>query len=177
MTGFQRITLVAVAAGLVAAVSTGCGGDDSTATAPISAAEVTTTHFESPTITPPSGTDTSKPGMPATVPNPSTTQPKDFPGASSTPPKKPDAPKAPVSAKQQRYLDALKRQHVVILGDTDNTIAFTMAQFVCDQRGKGGDPTSMKAFVVAAVGPGEKTVESANIKADKVIRAANEYYC
>ena len=41
------------------------------------------------------------------------------------------------------------------MGDTDNTIALTMAQFVCDQRGKNGDPTSMKAFVVAAVGPGE----------------------
>lgn len=111
--------------------------------------------------------------MPATAPNPSTTQPKDFPGSTT----KAGAPSAPVNAKAQRYLAALKRQKVTIMGDTDNTIALTMAQFVCDQRGKNGDPTSMKAFVVAAVGPGEKTVEAANTKADKVIRAAQENYC
>ncbi|MFT4199740.1 DUF732 domain-containing protein [Gordonia sp. (in: high G+C Gram-positive bacteria)] len=174
MTGLQRIALATGVAGLVVAASTGCGGDDSTASAPITATPVTTTHFESPTITPPSGTDTSKPGMPATAPNPSTTQPKDFPGSTTS---KAQKPTQPVNAKAQRYLDALKRQKVTIMGDTDNTIALTMAQFVCDQRGKNGDPTSMKAFVVAAVGPGEKTVEAANIKADKVIRAAHENYC
>jgi len=170
---WQRIGLVAGAAGLVVGMCTACGGDDSTASAPITATSVTTTQFESPTITAPSGTDTSKPGLPATAPNPSTTQPKDFPGST----KKSEAATAPVSGKAKRYLDALKRDGVVIMGDTDNTIALTMAQFVCDQRGKNGDPTSMKAFVVAAVGPGEKTVESANIKADKVIRAAHENYC
>lgn len=170
---WQRIGLVAGAAGLVVGMCTACGGDDSTASAPITATSVTTTQFESPTIAAPSGTDTSKPGLPATAPNPSTTQPKDFPGST----KKSDAPAAPVSGKAKRYLDALKRDGVVIMGDTDNTIALTMAQFVCDQRGKNGDPTSMKAFVVAAVGPGEKTVESANIKADKVIKAAHENYC
>ncbi|NNG97172.1 DUF732 domain-containing protein [Gordonia araii NBRC 100433] len=153
---------------------TACGGDDSTASAPITATSVTTTHFESPTsIAAPSGTDTSKPGMPATAPNPSTTQPSDFPGSTN----KSGEATAPVNAKTKRYLDALKRMNVTIMGDTDNTIALTMAQFVCDQRGKNGDPTSMKAFVVAAVGPGEKTVEQANIKADKVIRAAHENYC
>ena len=170
----QRITLAAGAAGLIVALCTGCGGDDSTASAPITATPVTTTQFESPTSrAAPSGTDTSRPGMPATAPNPSTTQPKDFPGSTT----KAGAPSAPVNAKAQRYLAALKRQKVTIMGDTDNTIALTMAQFVCDQRGKNGDPTSMKAFVVAAVGPGEKTVEAANTKADKVIRAAQENYC
>lgn len=169
-----RLTLAAGAAALVVGMCTACGGDDSTATAPITATPVTTTHFESPTsITPPSGTDADKPGMPATAPNPSTTQPSDFPGSTS----KAAAPTAPMNPKAKRYLDALKRQNVKIMGDTDNTIALTMAQFVCDQRGKNGDPTSMKAFVVAAVGPGEKTVEAANIKADKVIRAAHENYC
>jgi len=169
-----RIGLAAGAAGLVVGVCAGCGGDDSTASAPITATPVTTTQFESPTsIAAPSGTDTSKPGMPATAPNPSTTQPSDFPGSTT----KAGAPAEPLDGKAQRYLDALKRQHVTIMGDTDNSIALTMAKFVCDQRNKNGDPTSMKAFVVAAVGPGEKTVEAANIKADKVIRAAHENYC
>ncbi len=159
---------------MIVGTCTACGGDDSTASAPITASPVTTTHFQSPTsINAPAGTDTSKPGMPATAPNPSTTQPKEFPGTTT----KTGTTAAPVSVKAQRYLAALKRQNVTIMGDTDNTIALTMAQFVCDQRGKNGDPTSMKAFVVAAVGPGEKTVEAANTKADKVIRAAHENYC
>lgn len=175
MNGWQRVALAASAAALVAGVCSGCGGDDSTASAPITGAQVTTTHFESPAIDPPSGTDTAKPGMPATAPNPSTTQPSDFPG-SKTPASSPKTTQ-PISSKAQRYLDALKREKVTIMGDSDDTIALTMAQFVCDQRGKNGDPTSMKAFVVAAVGPGEKTVEQANIKADKVIRAAQENYC
>lgn len=171
----QRITLAAGAAGLIVALCTGCGGDaldgersDHRDTGDYHSVRVSA-HLDSGAV----GHRHLSAGMWATAPNPSTTQPKDFPGSTT----KAGAPSAPVNAKAQRYLAALKRQKVTIMGDTDNTIALTMAQFVCDQRGKNGDPTSMKAFVVAAVGPGEKTVEAANTKADKVIRAAQENYC
>ena len=63
------------------------------------------------------------------------------------------------------------------MGDTDNSVALTMAEYVCNERKKGTDPVTVKAFVTASVGPGTDTVVEANTKADKVIKAADENYC
>lgn len=167
-------------AGAAAVVMLTACGDDSTATAPITNEPVTTTSMysssanasgtassSSTTQQAPQGTDASKPGMPATQPNKATTQPTNFPGA----------PTEPVSAKGQKYLDALKAMNVSFMGDTDNTVALTMARYICDQRAKNGDINTWRAFVLASTSPGTNSVGEANAKADKVIKAAVENYC
>ncbi|MDL9937647.1 DUF732 domain-containing protein [Gordonia sp. ABSL1-1] len=175
----RRFVQVAVAAtGLVLALGsvTACT-DDSTASAPITNAPVTTTSMYS---APPSGASTPAEGtptpgvttapsasLPATGPNSTTTVPSNFPGPSGQ----------PLSDKARNYLNALKAQNVTFMGDSDNSVALTMAEYVCGAKSKGTDPVTMKAFVTASVGPGTKTVEEANAKADKVIKAADENYC
>ncbi|GAB18795.1 hypothetical protein GOEFS_064_00340 [Gordonia effusa NBRC 100432] len=173
-----RWALIAGAGALTIATLSACG-DDSTATAPITQPVTTTSMYSgapqssndsgspSTTIQSPNGTDTSKPGMPATNPNSATSQPREFPGGST----------APVSDKGKKYLAALKGMNVTFMGDTDNTIALTMAEYVCTQRSKGGDQNTWKAFVLAATSPGTKSAADANAKADKVIKAAVENYC
>lgn len=171
-----RWALIAGAGALALSVVTACG-DDSTASAPITQPVTTTSMYSgspqtsgkasSTTTETPDGTDTSKPGMPATIPNSKTSQPADFPGAST----------APVSDKGKKYLAALKSANVTFMGDSDNTVALTMADYICAQRSKGGDQNTWKAFVLAAVGPGTKDAVDANAKADKVIKAAVENYC
>lgn len=174
-----RLALLAGAGALAVSVLSACG-DDSTATAPITQPLTTTSMYSgspqqsskqsaaaSSTAETPDGTDTSKPGMPATNPNSATSQPRDFPGTSA----------APVSDKGKKYLAALKSMNVTFMGDTDNTIALTMADYICTQRSKGGDQNTWKAFVLASTSPGTNSVLEANAKADKVIKAAVENYC
>ncbi|MFW0789744.1 DUF732 domain-containing protein [Gordonia sp. CPCC 205333] len=172
-----RWALIAGAGALAISALAACG-DDSTATAPITQPVTTTSMYSgapqssddagaSSTLKSPDGTDTSKPGMPATNPNSATTQPSEFPGAST----------APVSDKGKKYLAALKSMKVTFMGDTDNTIALTMADYICTQRSKGGDQNTWKAFVLASTSPGTKSAADANAKADKVIKAAVENYC
>ncbi|MCH5643371.1 MULTISPECIES: DUF732 domain-containing protein [unclassified Gordonia (in: high G+C Gram-positive bacteria)] len=173
------VSTAVMAVGLVLTLGsiTACG-DDSTASAPITGNPVTTTSLlsgadSSTTAANPSASATlpnsSTPGgqLPATGPNPSTTVPSNYPGPSG----------APLSEKARRYLAALKAQNVTFMGDSDNSVALTMAEYVCGARAKGTDPTTVKAFVTASVGPGTKTVEEANAKADKVIAAAADNYC
>ncbi|MGV9709696.1 DUF732 domain-containing protein [Gordonia sp. NPDC003424] len=182
---FLRLTLVAAGAALALGSVSACA-DDSTATAPITSNPVTTTSMYStpasesvaastsatPTSTPSKEnktTPSTQPGtaLPATAPNPSTSVPKDFPGPNGQ----------QLTPKAKAYLAALKAQNVTFMGDTDNSIALTMAEYVCAERRKGTDPVTVKAFVTASVGPGTKTVVEANAKADKVIKAADDHYC
>ena len=177
--------LVLAVSGLALALGsvTACS-DDSTASAPITNNPVTTTSLYSaaPSGTPASSStaptgDSVKPSteasgapttkLPDTAPNPSTKVPESFPGP----------PGEPLDDKAKAYLAALKYQNVEFAGDTDNSVALTMAKYVCGARQKGTDPGMVKAFVTASVGPGTETVEQANAKADKVIRAAEQHYC
>ncbi len=168
---------LALALGSVSACS-----DDSTASAPITNNPVTTTSLYSAagSSTPASGSASAEPTtevsaapsgntskLPETEPNPSTRVPDNFPGPSG----------APLDAKSKAYLAALKADNVTFMGDSDNSVSLTMAKYVCGAKQKGTDPGMVKAFVTASVGPGTKTVEEANIKADKVIRAAERHYC
>ncbi|MDY6807805.1 MAG: DUF732 domain-containing protein [Actinomycetota bacterium] len=183
------LQLAMVAAGLALTVgSVSACADDSTATAPITSNPVTTTSMYSTTPSSsavasaepsPSATaepdDTGEPtredsagtALPATAPNPSTGVPQSFPGPGGQ----------EIGPKGQAYLAALKEQNVTFMGDTDNSVALTMAEYVCNERRKGTDPVTVKAFVTASVGPGTDTVVEANAKADKVIKAADENYC
>lgn len=171
------VTGLALALGSISACS-----DDSTASAPITNNPVTTTSLYSA-----AGSSASAPGsasaespskavsdapsgtskLPETGPNPSTKVPDSFPVPSG----------APLDDKARAYLGALKAANVTFMGDSDNSVALTMAKYVCGARQKGTDPGMVKAFVTASVGPGTKTVEEANVKADKVIRAAEQHYC
>ncbi|NMO02980.1 DUF732 domain-containing protein [Gordonia sp. TBRC 11910] len=173
-----RWALLAGAGALALSLVTACG-DDSTASAPITQPVTTTSMYSGSPQTSgsatssqanetPDGTDTSKPGMPATNPNSATSQPADFPGGTTA---------APVSDKGKKYLAALKKMNVTFMGDTDNTIALTMADYICAQRSKGGDQNVWKAIVLASTSPGTKDALDANAKADKVIKAAVENYC
>ncbi|WP_238420856.1 DUF732 domain-containing protein [Gordonia sp. 'Campus'] len=173
------VRLVLAASGLALALGSVAGcADDSTASAPITNNPVTTTSLysaaESSSSTPgtPSAeTTTTAPGgtssLPDTAPNPSTKVPASFPGPSG----------APLDDKARAYLAALKQQNVTFMGDNDNSVALTMAKYVCGAKQKGTDPSMVKAFVTASVGPGAENVDDANVKADKVIRAAEQHYC
>lgn len=179
---FLRLTMLSAGAALALGALTACG-DDSTATAPINSNPVTTTSMystqaDSSTSASPSASTTTSatetmpsttPGtaLPATAPDPSTALPNGVPGPNGQ----------QLSPKARAYLAALKAQNVTFMGDTDNSIALTMAEYVCSERRKGTDPVTVKAFVTASVGPGTKTVAEANSKADKVIKAADDNYC
>ncbi|MAU83780.1 DUF732 domain-containing protein [Gordonia sp. Z-3] len=183
------LQLAMVAAGLALTVgSVSACSDDSTATAPITSNPVTTTSMYSTTPSSSAAPSTTasaeetadsdapdepapqEPGgtaLPATAPEPGTGVPQSFPG--------PDGQE--IGPKGKAYLAALKADNVTFMGDTDNSVALTMAEYVCNERKKGTDPVTVKAFVTASVGPGTDTVVEANTKADKVIKAADENYC
>ncbi|AZG46851.1 DUF732 domain-containing protein [Gordonia insulae] len=177
---FLQLAMVVAGAALTLGSVSACA-DDSTATAPITSNPVTTTSMystqpssadeSSAASAAPSADDTQSPtagsALPATAPNPSTNVPQNFPG--------PNGQK--MTPKGQAYLAALKSQNVTFMGDADNSVALTMAEYVCNERRKGTDPVTVKAFVTASVGPGTKTVAEANAKADRVIKAADEHYC
>ncbi|GAC70944.1 DUF732 domain-containing protein [Gordonia soli] len=177
------LQLAMLAAGVALTVgSVSACSDDSTATAPITSNPVTTTAMYSspsssgesadasseasaPAATP--SDETGSRSLPATAANTRTSVPQNFPGPNGQ----------PVTDKGKKYLAALKSQRVEFMGDTDNNIALTMAEYICSERKKGTDPITVKAYVTASVGPGTKTVAEANTKADKVIKAADDNYC
>ncbi|MFT4043898.1 MAG: DUF732 domain-containing protein [Gordonia sp. (in: high G+C Gram-positive bacteria)] len=187
---FQLSLLMAGVALVVGAVSA-CS-DDSTASAPINSEPITTTSMYS---SPPGSSDAEDPGtaensgtaenpdtgallsstpgsgaatrLPATAPNSLTALPSSFPGTNGE----------PVTAKGRKYLQVLKEDKVTFMGDTDNSVALNAADYVCAQQSKNADPTTVKAFVTALVGPGTRDVIDASVKADKVIKAAHDNYC
>lgn len=170
---------VALAGGLSAC------SDDSTASAPITSDPVTTTSmYSSPASSSAKASETDKtessaaaaPGgtkvsgsttLPATAPNTTTKVPENFPGPGGE----------QVSDKGKKYLQALKDQNISFAGDSDNSVALNSAEYVCAQQAKGADPTTVKAFVTAMIGPSSKNAAEANSKADKVIKAARDNYC
>lgn len=171
----------ALAFGSVAACS-----DDSTASAPITSNPVTTTSLyttsgsaapSSHASTAPSADNVSSSAdagasaggssLPATAPNSSAAPSGSF-----------AAPEGqPLDDKAKRYLAALRSQNVTLLGDTDNSVALTLATYVCDAQRKNTDPVTTKGYVVALVAPGTDSPQEANAKADKVIKAAQDNYC
>ncbi len=185
-----RLAMTAAGMSLAVGALSACS-DDSTATAPITSNPVTTTSMYASSASastsaaaPSSSTPTAAPsgtsgtaagqGLPATAPQSAANNADENSDGNSDG----QAPGAqPISAKGQKYLNALKSDNVSFMGDTDNNIALTMAQYVCAEQRKGTDPVTVKAFITASVGPGTKTVAEANAKADKVINAAHDNFC
>ena len=183
---FVQLAMVAAGLTLSLASVTACS-DDSTATAPITSNPVTTTsRYASDTSESASPSSTAEAAdsteaddaatsaavaagssLPATAPNSRTTVPQNFPG--------PDG--QPLSDNAKKYLTSLKSQNVTFMGDSDNSVALTMAEYICSEQKKGTDPVTVKAYVTASVGPGTNSVGEANAKADKVIAAAKRDYC
>lgn len=173
-----------VVAGLALAGGLTACSDDSTASAPITSDPVTTTSmYSSPSSSATKSSEsTSEPSaevgatgtkvsgstsLPATAPSSGTKVPDNFPGPGGE----------PVSDKGKKYLQALKDQNISFAGDSDNSVALNSAEYVCAQQSKGADPTTVKAFVTAMIGPSSKNAAEANSKADKVIKAARDNYC
>ncbi|GAC50535.1 DUF732 domain-containing protein [Gordonia aichiensis] len=174
-----------VVAGLALAGGLTACSDDSTASAPITSDPVTTTSmYSSPSSsaatkssesTSASSSEAGVAGtkvsgstsLPATAPSSGTKVPDNFPGPGGE----------PVSDKGKKYLQALKDQNISFAGDSDNSVALNSAEYVCAQQSKGADPTTVKAFVTAMIGPSSKNAAEANSKADKVIKAARDNYC
>ena len=170
-------------AGLALAGGLTACSDDSTASAPITSDPVTTTSMysspsssaakssESETESSKAASDGTKVSgsttLPATAPNSGTKVPENFPGPGGE----------PVSDKGKKYLQVLKDENVSFAGDSDNSVALNSAEYVCSQQAKGADPTTVKAFVTAMIGPSSKNAADANSKADKVIKAARDNYC
>lgn len=184
MSKLSRYAVMCVGAVAVLGTVTACSGDESTASAPITSAPVrTTSMYSSSSGTPSSvsspqsedlasaaesasaGSASKEPGLPATAP-------ENHGGGGG---KDPDG--KPLDDKTKGYLQALKQQRVDFSGDADNTIAITAAKYVCAQQHKHADPTTIKAFVTALIGPSAKNEADANAKADKVIAAAGQHYC
>ncbi|OBA35143.1 DUF732 domain-containing protein [Gordonia sp. 852002-51296_SCH5728562-b] len=171
-------------AGLALAGGLTACSDDSTASAPITSDPVTTTSmYSSPSSSAAKSSESERasseaaaPGgtkvsgsttLPATAPNSGTKVPENFPGPGGE----------PVSDKGKKYLQVLKDENVSFAGDSDNSVALNSAEYVCSQQAKGADPTTVKAFVTAMIGPSSKNAADANSKADKVIKAARDNYC
>ncbi|MGC4933184.1 DUF732 domain-containing protein [Gordonia sp. DT30] len=152
--------------------------DDSTASAPITSNPVTTTSMYSaaPSSSAPAAASTQESAasattggssLPATAPRSSA----EASGQFATPEGQ------PLDDKAKRYLQALHNQNVTFLGDSDNSVALTLATYVCDAQHKNTDPVTTKGYVVALVAPGTQNAQEANTKADKVIKAAQDNYC
>lgn len=180
MTGkFSRGVFVCVALAAAAVALAGCGGDSSTASAPLSQ-EVTTRTMPGSGTTDSSAEEQASElaasnaskatsTLPATKPDKSTTVPGNFPGSKQG--------QQQLTDKDKRYLAALKQDDVAFMGDDDNNIALTMGHYVCQEKKKKTDPMMIKVYVRAAIGPMTKTEDEAGAKADKLISAAEKNLC
>lgn len=109
--------------------------------------------------------------LPATKPEKKTPVPGNFPGSPQG-----DGGQQ-LTDKDKAYLAALKRDDVAFMGDDDNNVALTMGHYVCAERAKKTDPTLVKVYVRAAIGPMTKSEAEAGTKADKLIAAADKNLC
>ncbi|MFZ2509528.1 MAG: DUF732 domain-containing protein [Gordonia sp. (in: high G+C Gram-positive bacteria)] len=82
-----------------------------------------------------------------------------------------------LSAKEKSYVAALKRDNVTFMGDDDNTIALAWGHYVCREKGKNTDPTVIKVYIRAGIGPTTQSDQEAGAKADKLISAAEKNLC
>lgn len=159
---------------MTAALATGCGDDDSTASAPTSAVS-TATSASSATSSASSAPSSSA----ATSTEPSSDgQPDDTEGLPATGPAPADVPEGVESTdKTQDYLDELKKQGVTVPNDPDNAIALSAATAVCQGKEQGTSNEDIKVFVVPLVGAGTTDEAKADADADKVIKAAESKFC
>ena len=183
MTKYLRLGVALIGATFAFGSLAACS-DDSTASAPITSNPVTTTSLygaSDSSSAESSAAASAADGSESESPSPTTggsslpaTAPKTTTQASGTF----AAPEGqPLSDKSKRYLQALRDDNVQILGDTDNSVALTLAVYVCDAQAKNTDPVTTKGYVTALVAPGAKNPQEANTKADKVIKAAKAHYC
>ncbi|WP_307190366.1 DUF732 domain-containing protein [Gordonia desulfuricans] len=187
MTKYLRLGLL-LAGAMCAVGSVAACADDSTATAPITSAPVTTTsvYSSSPSASAaaspvaPAGSDSASQSaapsagssLPATAPSAvTTTRSTAADGGFAAPQGQ------TLTDKDRKYLQALRDQKVTLLGDTDNSVALTLANYVCSAEKKNTDPVTVKGYVTALVSPGTNSTQEANAKADKVIKAAEQNYC
>jgi hypothetical protein len=179
MTKYLRLGLMMMGAALAFGSLTACA-DDSTASAPITSNPVTTTSLYSASSSAPSSSaaagsssadsatqTTGGSSLPATAPRTTAAASGSFVAPSGQ----------ALDPKAKRYLQALRDQNVTLLGDEDNGVALSVAIWVCEAQRKNTDPVTTKGYVVALVAPGTNSTQEANAKADKVIKAAEDYYC
>ncbi len=189
MTGnISRGVLSCAALAAALGVLTACG-DSSTASAPLTQ-DVTTTSMASGSGTSRAATTSADPSveaaassqaqeaaekatstLPATKPEKSTAVPGNFPGSAQ------GDGNQQLTDKDKAYLAALQRDDVAFMGDDDNNVALTMGHYVCAERAKKTDPTLVKVYVRAAIGPMTKSEAEAGTKADKLIAAADKNLC
>ncbi|MGW0039612.1 DUF732 domain-containing protein [Gordonia sp. NPDC003376] len=187
MTKYLRLGLL-MAGAVCALGSVAACADDSTASAPITSAPVTTTsvYSSSPSTSvaassaAPAGSGSASRSA-SSAPRAGSSLPATAPsGATTTTAADGDfaAPQGhTLTDKDRKYLQALRDQKVSMLGDTDNGVALTLANYVCTAEQKNTDPVTVKGYVTALVSPGTNSAQEANAKADKVIKAAEQNYC
>ena len=193
-----RSAMLATGLALVAAGMTACS-DDSTASAPLTSNQITTTSMKSSANAESTATEVSPSesvealasespdasrGARDTEVSATTSSASTTTTTTTTAPRSDTVEESVVAPqnvklteKQEDYLRALKRQNVTFMGDTDNNVALTMGAYICSEKKKGTDPVTVKAYVTASVGPGTDSVAEASAKADKVIRAAHAEFC
>ena len=82
-----------------------------------------------------------------------------------------------LSQKEKAYLAALKSDNVEFMGDDDNMVALAWGHYVCREQQKNTDPSVIKVYVRAGIGPMTKSEQEAGAKADKLIAAAGKNLC
>lgn len=170
-----RALTVSAALLMTAALATGCGDDDSTASAPTSAVSTASsplsTSTNSASSAPSSSAGTSTEAS-------SDGQPDDTEGLPATGPAPADVPEGVEETdKTQNYLNELKKQGVTVPNDPDNAIAISAATAVCQGKEQGTSVEDIKVFVVPLVGAGTTDEAKADADADKVIKAAESKFC
>lgn len=179
MTGTIIRAMTAGAALLMtAALATGCGDDDSTASAPTSAVSTAHSPLSTTSSAAPSSSGAPSSGAQTSTKSSGDGRPDDTEGLPATGPASADVPEGVESNdKTENYLNELKKQGVTVPNDPDNAIALSAAQAVCQGKEQGTSPQDIKVFVVPLVGSGTTDVAKANADADKVIKAAESKYC
>lgn len=161
---------------MTVALATGCGDDDSTASAPTSAVSTA----GSPTSTSSTSSASSEPSSSAATSTEASSdgQPDDTEGLPATGPAPADVPEGVESTdKTENYLNELKKQGVAVPNDPDNAIAISAATAVCQGKEQGTSVEDIKVFVVPLVGAGTTDEAKADADADKVIKAAESKFC
>lgn len=179
MTGnIIRAVTVGAALLMTAVLATGCGDDDSTASAPTSAVSTASAPVSATESAEPSPSENAPSSAATSTKVTSKARPDDTEGLPETGP-----PSAQVPAgvdpdeKTEAYLAELKKQGVQIPNDPDNALAISAGQTVCEGKKQGSPPASIKIFVVPIVGSGTTDEAKANSDADKVIKAAESKLC
>lgn len=172
--------VTALAALLIGAGALSACGDDSTASAPASAPQTTTASATSPASesasessardsASASATDSGDAG--AAAEGSPTQLPATEPAAGNA------GSIAALPNNAKAYLNALRDQKVTLLGDTDDSIALGAAETVCAQTKANVSPAQIKVNVLPIVGSGKTDAAQANDQTDKLIAAAQRYYC